>query len=207
MVRSDAEITEFVLKHCNSKFSEEFTNKLSSNSQSSRLTTKYEMIEKAIIDSFKLKENTYTQEQIDESTSKAYIYAKMVSGKFLEIRPRVDSTEILDYIIKNYEDGYKYMLEAIFMKLSLNGISSYVKGKIEGNTFFTKIAGVTNSQPSEIKKAINVNTPEISKIKNLIFEIRAKEDECRWLNSRIKRNSAQKSRNIHSAQYDFNYAQ
>lgn len=205
MVRSDAEITEFVLKNSNTNFTEEFIKKLSSNSQSSRLSTKYEMIEKALTDNWNSKGIKYTKEQTDIHTSKAYIYAKMVSGKFLDIRPRVDSTEILEYIISNYEDGYKYMLEAIFMKLGTNSISSYVKGKIEGDIFFTKIAGVTNSQPSEIKKNINSNTVEINKIKNLIFEVRAKEDECRWLNSRIERKSIQKQKKIQ--QYNLNYAQ
>lgn len=205
MVRNDAEITEFVLKNSNTNFTEEFIKKLSSNSQSSRLSTKYEMIKKALTDNWNSKGIKHTKEQTDIHTSKAYIYAKMVSGKFLDIRPRVDSTEVLEYIISNYEDGYKYMLEAIFMKLGTNSISSYVKGKIEGDTFFTKIAGVTNSQPSEIKKNVNSNTSEINKIKNLIFEVRAKEDECRWLNSRIERKSIQKQKKIQ--QYNLNYAQ
>lgn len=204
MTRDDAEITELVLKNCNTNFTEEFLKKLSANSQSSRLATKYEMIEKAIVDNFENKKIKYTKEQIDNSTSKAYIYAKMVSGRFIDIRPRVDSTEVLEYIILNYEDGYKYMLEAIFMKLGLNSISGYVKAKLEGNSFFTKIVGVTNSQPTEISKK-NPNISEINKIKNLIFEVRAKENEARWLKSRIERKNMQKTRN--SKQYNLNYAQ
>src|SRR5574344_1345046 len=114
MVRSDAEITEFVLKNCDFNFSEEFINKLSSNSQSSRLVTKYELIENAIIENNRINGINYTKKQIDENASKAFIYAKIVSGKFLDIRPRVDSKETIDYIINNYEDGYKYIQEAMF---------------------------------------------------------------------------------------------
>lgn len=204
MIRSDAEITEFVLKNCNTNFTEEFIKKLSSNSQTSRLSTKYEMIETAMTNNYENKKIEYTKEQLDNSTSKAYIYAKMVSGKFLDIRPRVDSTEVLEYIISNYEDGYKYMLEALFMKLGLNSISGYVKAKIEGNSFFTKIVGVTNSQPTEMVKR-NANTPQINKIKNLIFEVRAKEEETRWLNARIERKNMQKAND--NKQYNLNYAQ
>lgn len=191
MVRNDEEITKFVLKNCGTQFSEEFIRKLNTNSQTSRLTTKYEMLEEEIIEQNKIRGIQCTQDQIDICASKAYIYAKLVSGKFLDIRPRVDSSDVLKYIIANYEDGYKYMQEAIFMKLGLNSMSSYVKGKLEGHSFFTKIAGVTNSQPSEIKKTINVSSTEVNKIKNLIFQIRAKEDEYRWVNSRIERMSYQ----------------
>lgn len=205
MVRNDEEITELIINNCKTKFPEELIKKLKTNSQTSRLSTKYEIIEKAIIENFNNRKINYTQEQVDIDTSRAYIYAKIISGRFLDIRPRTDSTQAIEYIIANYEEGYKYMLEALFMKLSINSISSYVKGKIEGNTFFTRISGVTNSQPSEIRKSINQNTIELNKIKNLLFEIRAKEDELRWIDSRIQRKSFQNEST--SKKYNLNFAQ
>lgn len=205
MVRNDAEITEYVLENCENKFSEEFVKKLSSNSQSSRLSTKYDLIEETIIKTWNSEHKTYSEQDVKLNASKAYIYAKMISGKFTEIRPRVDSTEVLDYIISNYEDGYKYMQEAAFMKIGINSIPGYVKGKLEGNNFYTKIAGVTNSQPSTIKKETNNNTVKVSKIKNLIFEVRAKEDECRWLDSRIERTKT-KEQLTQRENYNYNFA-
>lgn len=205
MSRTDAEITEFVLEKCQTQFSEEFIKKLATNSQTSRLSTKYEMIETALMEDWKNKRINYTEEQLQLCASKAYIYAKMITGKFTEIRPRVDSTEVINHIILTYEQGYKYMLEAIFMKLGINSLAGYVKGKLEGNKFFTKITEVTNSQPIEIKKKTNPNKLQIGKIKNIIFEIRTKEDEYRWVESRTKiKNTKQK---LQSNNYNFNYAQ
>lgn len=205
MSRTDAEITEYVLKKCETRFSEEFIKKLGTNSQTSRLSTKYEMIETALIEDWKSKGINYTEEQLQLCASKAYIYAKMITGKFTEIRPRVDSTEAINYIILTYEQGYKYMLEAIFMKLGINSLAGYVKGKLEGNKFFTKITEVTNSQTMEIKKKTNPNKIQISKIKNIIFEIRTKEDEFRWVESRTK---IQNTKNkIQTNSYNLNYAQ
>lgn len=205
MLKSDAEITEFILKACKTQFPEEFVQKLQSNCQTSRLVTKYEIIENAISEDWKKRGIIYTQEDLELNASKAYVYAKMATGKFTEIRPRVDSTEVINYIILTYEQGYKYMLEAVFMKLGINSLSNYVKGKIEGSNFFTKIAEVTNSQPMEIKKENNVNKAQISRIKNIIFKIRTKEDEYRWIESRNRIENHRK--NITSNDYNLKYAQ
>ena len=179
MINNDAELTKFVLQNCKINFPEEFIQKLQNNSQTSKLSTKYNIIREAIINKWKNEDIQYTQQDLDQNSCKAYVFAKTASGKFMDIRQKTDSTKVIEYILQNYEDGYKYIVEALFMKIPINNICNYVKGKIKGNIFYNKISEFTNSEPSQIN--IKASSPIIDKINTLMLKIKAKEDERKWI--------------------------
>lgn len=189
---NDEELTKKVLISCETNFSEEIIELLKINNEKMKLFSKYKKIKDY------LKKTIKDESILEKEVSKAYIYAKLASNRFDEIKQK-QSQETLEQVIKNYDVGYKFIVEANFLKIDAEKINNYVQSKIDGNIFCNKINNIVNIPIDEDKE----ETDYINQIIKLINEIEKNEKELKKLNEKILK------RKINSEKEDFykiNYA-
>lgn len=184
--QADIDITEQVIKdsgiRCNNETQREnlFEN-LVNNSQTSLLSTKYSLIRANMEREWEQRGKRYTEEDIKIESSKAYMYAKLGPTNFGKIKPKIDSKDALTEVMSNYESGFQFIQEAVF--LSMPDISRNVKGKMAGINYVKKYGGT-------IQETATMSNPQ-SRIKDLLSQIVKESKQLNTLVERIQQTNGE----------------